>query len=87
MSREVTITMNAQITTIMKFNEAEYDRAMEYVDKVGGLDAWKKGLAGELDELIKTELPADDVIVSDVKWFERDIEDKEVADEDPAESL
>lgn len=84
MSREVTITMNAQITTIMKFNEAEYDRAMEYVDKVGGLDAWKKGLADEIDDLIKTELPADDVVVSDIKWFEMEVED---TDEDSEESL
>lgn len=84
MSREVTITMNAQITTIMKFNEAEYERAMEYIDKVGGLDAWKKGLAGELDELINTELPADDVVVSDIKWFEMEVED---TDEDSEESL
>jgi hypothetical protein len=76
--------MNAQITTIMKFNEDEYDRAMEYVDKVGGLDAWKKGLAGELDDLIKTELPADDVVVSDIKWFEMEVED---TDEDSEESL
>lgn len=84
MSREVTITMNAQITTIMKFNEAEYDRAMEYVDKVGGLDAWKKGLAEELVDMIKTELPADDVVVSDIKWFEMEVED---TDEDSEESL
>ena len=84
MSREVTITMNAQITTIMKFNEAEYDRAMEYVDKVGGLDAWKKGVAKETSEMIKDELPADDVIVSDIKWFEMEVED---TDEDSEESL
>lgn len=84
MSREVTITMNAQITTIVKFNEAEYDRAMEYVDKVGGLEAWKQGVARETAEMIKDELPADDVVVSDIKWFEMEVE---VADEDPAESL
>lgn len=84
MSREVTITMNAQITTIMKFNEAEYDRAMEYVDKVGGLDAWKNGVAEELVDMIKTELPADDVIVSDIKWFEMEVED---TDEDSEESM
>ena len=51
------------------------------------MEAWKVGVAEEVVDRIKTELPADDVIVSDVKWFERDIEDKEVADEDPAESL
>lgn len=84
MSREVTITMNAQITTIMKFNEAEYDRAMEYVDKVGGLEAWKQGVAKETSEMIKDELPADDVIVSDIKWFEMEVED---TDEDSEESL
>lgn len=75
MSKEITITMNAQITTIMKFNEAEYDRAMEYVEKVGGLEAWKKGVAEELVDMVKTELPADDVVVSDVKWFEREVPD------------
>lgn len=84
MSREVTITMNAQITTIMKFNEAEYDRAMEYVDKVGGLEAWKQGVAKETSEMIKDELPADDVVVSDIKWFEMEVED---TDEDSEESL
>ena len=84
MSREVTITMNAQITTIMKFNEAEYDRAMEYVDKVGGLEAWKQGVANETSEMIKDELPADDVVVSDIKWFEMEVED---TDEDSEESL
>ena len=84
MSREVTITMNAQITTIMKFNEAEYNRAMEYVDKVGGLEAWKQGVAKETSEMIKDELPADDVIVSDIKWFEMEVED---TDEDSEESL
>ena len=84
MSREVTITMNAQITTIMKFNEAEYDRAMEYMDKVGGLEAWKQGVAKETSEMIKDELPADDVIVSDIKWFEMEVED---TDEDSEESL
>ena len=84
MSREVTITMNAQITTIMKFNEAEYDRAMGYVDKVGGLEAWKQGVAKETSEMIKDELPADDVIVSDIKWFEMEVED---TDEDSEESL
>ena len=84
MSREVTITMNAQITTIMKFNEAEYDRAMEYMDKVGGLEAWKQGVAKETSEMIKTELPADDVVVSDIKWFEMEVED---TDEDSEESL
>lgn len=75
MSKEITITMNAQITTIMKFNEAEYDRAMEYVEKVGGLEAWKKGVAEELVDMVKTELPADDVVVSDIKWFEREVSD------------
>ena len=76
MSKEITITMNAQITTIMKFNEAEYDRAMEYVEKVGGLEAWTKGVAEELVDMVKTELPADDVVVSDVKWFEMEVPDE-----------
>lgn len=84
MSREVTITMNAQITTVMKFNEAEYDRAVEYMDKVGGLEAWKQGVARETSEMIKDELPADDVVVSDIKWFEMEVED---TDEDSEESL
>lgn len=84
MSREVTITMNAQITTVMKFNEAEYDRAMEDMNKVGGLEAWKHGVARETSEMIKTELPADDVVVSDIKWFEMEVED---TDEDSEESL
>lgn len=87
MSREVTITMNVQITTIEQFDDAGFQKAKHYIDSVGGLEAWKQGVARETSEMIKTELPADDVIVSDVKWFERDIEDKEVADEDPAESL
>ena len=87
MSKEITITMNAQITTIMKLDETEYERAMEYMDKVGGLDAWKKGVAKETSDMIKTELPADDVVVSDIKWFELDIPDKEDTDEDPTESL
>ena len=87
MSKEITITMNAQITTIVSLNDVEAKRADEYIERVGGLEAWKVGVAEEVVDLIKTELPADDVIVSDVKWFERDIEDKEVADEYPAESL
>lgn len=84
MSKEITITMNTQITTIIKMDDAEYNRAMEYMDKVGGLEAWKQGVARETSEMIKDELPADDVIVSDIKWFEMEVED---TDEDSEESL
>lgn len=84
MSKEITITMNAQITTIIKMDDAEYNRAMEYMDKVGGLEAWKQGVARETSEMIKDELPADDVIVSDIKWFEMEVE---ATDEDSEESL
>ena len=84
MSKEITITMNAQITTIAQFDDAGFQKAMHYIDSVGGLEAWKKGVAEELVDMIKTELPADDVVVSDIKWFEREVED---TDEDFEESL
>lgn len=84
MSREVTITMNVQITAIEQFDDAGFQKAMHYIDSVGGLEAWKQGVARETSERIKTELQADDVVVSDIKWFEMEVED---TDEDPAESL
>jgi hypothetical protein len=84
MSREVTITMNAQITTVAQFDDAGFQKAMHYIDSVGGLEAWKQGVARETSEMIKDELPADDVVVSDIKWFEMEVED---TDEDSEESL
>ena len=75
MSKEITITMNAQITTIEQFDDAGFQKAMHYIDSVGGMEAWKKGVAEEVVDMIKTELPADDVVVSDVKWLEREVSD------------
>jgi hypothetical protein len=75
MSKEITITMNAQITTIEQFDDSGFQKAMHYIDSVGGLEAWKKSVAEELVDMIKTELPADDVVVSDIKWFEREVSD------------
>lgn len=75
MSKEVTITMNVQITTIEQFDDAEFQKATHDIDSVGGLEAWKKGVAEEVVDMIKTELPADDVVVSDIKWFEMEVED------------
>lgn len=88
MSKEITITMNAQITASAKMDETQYNESMDYINGFhGGLDGWKKSTAKEMSDFIKEEAQADDVVVTDVKVFIRDIEDKEVADEDPAESL
>ena len=88
MSKEITVTANVQITAISKMGEEQYEESMEYINGFwGGLDGWKAKTAKELSDFIKAEVPADDAVVTDVKMFIRDIDDKEDTDEDSTESL
>jgi hypothetical protein len=71
MPKEITITLNAQVTAIDRLTDEQYAEAVSNVG--GNIENWKEKIRKNFAQFIKDEAPADDVVISDVKIFERDI--------------
>ena len=75
MPKEITITLNAQVTAIDRLTDEQYAEAVSNVG--GNIENWKEKIRKNFAQFIKDEAPADDVVISDVKIFERDITEED----------
>lgn len=76
MAKEATITMTAQLTAIERASDKDYEKTMERFG--GDLDAWKQHIENGVKEFLREEGGFDDVNLSDLKIFLRDIPEEEV---------
>lgn len=70
MAKEITITMNVQITAIDRLSDAQYAEACEASGY--SIAAMKEKIEKNFKRFVLEEAPADDVIITDLKIFEMD---------------
>lgn len=70
MSKEITITFNAQITAVDRLTDAQYLEACEAGNY--SVTDMKKKIEENFKRFVLNEAPADDVVITDLKIFELD---------------
>lgn len=71
MSKEITITATVDLTMILSGEDMELEGRAVEEEMANGLDAFKAKIANELKDYIDTG-DFDNIVVHDVKVFERD---------------